>query len=156
MKEKLTAPETGKLWATYMGNSMSSYILSYFLEHIEDPDKKILQHAKDLTEELPSNVKEIFTKENVPIPYGLTQEDVNLGALKLFEDECHKMNMFSMKMMAFGNSVAVNGRHDLALLHGKSMKSVSSFVNDAAAIMMETSWMETPSEVVDRDHLTSN
>ncbi len=48
----------------------------------------MLQHAKDLTEELPSNVKEIFTKENVPLPYGFTQEDVNLGALKLFEDEC--------------------------------------------------------------------
>ena len=24
VKEKLTAPEMGKLWATYMGNSMSS------------------------------------------------------------------------------------------------------------------------------------
>jgi hypothetical protein len=137
-----------------MGNSMSSYILSCFLEHVEDPDKKILQHAKDLTKELQSNVKEIFTKENVPIPYGFIQEDVNLGALKLFEDECHKMNMFSMKMKALGNSVAVNGRQDLELLHGKSMKSVSRFVNDAAAIMMETGWMETPSEAADRDHLT--
>ena len=88
VKEKLTAPEMGKLWATYMGNSMSSYILSYFLEHVEDPDiKKLLQHAKGLTEEFQSNVKDIFTKENVPIPYGFTQEDVNLGAPKLFEDE---------------------------------------------------------------------
>lgn len=64
VKEKLTAPEMGKLWATYMGNNMSSHILSYFLEHVEDPDiKKLLQHAKDLTEEFQSSVKDIFKKK---------------------------------------------------------------------------------------------
>lgn len=68
----------------------------------------------------------------------------------------HKMDMFSMKMRAFGNSVAVNGRHDLALLYGKSMTNISRFVYDAAAIMMENGWMETPPEAVDRDHLNSN
>ncbi|WP_154989011.1 DUF3231 family protein [Priestia megaterium] len=329
VKEKLTAPGMGKLWATYMGNSMSSHILSYFLEHVEDPDiKKLLQHAKGLTEEFQSSVKDIFKKENVPIPYGFTKEDVNLGAPKLFEDQfyvhylkyvakaglsiysialplmyredvktlltyCmkatmelmeqikailmdkgfiikppiipapekvniatthylsgfigdvrplhaleiahlydniennvtskalilafsqvvksekiralfvkgedltnkaveryvkklhldnlpapsfldhlittstfspfsdklmlfHKMDMFSMKMRAFGNSVAVNGRHDLALLYGKSMTNISRFVKDAADIMMENGWMETPPAAVDRNHLNSN
>lgn len=68
----------------------------------------------------------------------------------------HKMDMFSMKMRAFGNSVAVNGRHDLALLYGKSMTNISRFVKDAADIMMENGWMETPPEAVDRNHLNSN
>ncbi len=38
--EKLNSAEMGKLWATYMGNSMSTCILSYFLQHVEDKDIK--------------------------------------------------------------------------------------------------------------------
>ncbi|MEH6908880.1 DUF3231 family protein, partial [Neobacillus drentensis] len=40
----LTSFEMGKLWATYMGNSMSIQILSYFLQHCED------EHIKTLLE----------------------------------------------------------------------------------------------------------
>ncbi|GAA3313511.1 hypothetical protein GCM10020331_003810 [Ectobacillus funiculus] len=32
----------GKLWATYMGNSMGKCILSYYLQHVEDDDIKNL------------------------------------------------------------------------------------------------------------------
>lgn len=31
--------------------------------------------------------KEIFEKENFPVPKGFTEEDVNLNAPRLFEDE---------------------------------------------------------------------
>jgi len=325
---KLTAPEMGKLWATYMGNSMSNCILNYFLQHVEDQDiKKLVEHAKRLTEEFQSSVKEIFIKENIPIPHGFTEEDVNLGAPRLFADEfyvyylkyaakaglsiysiaiplmyredvrnfltyCmnstmelveeiktilmdksliiappiipapeqvkiastdylsgfvgdvrplhaleiahlydniennvtskalimafsqvaksqkvrdiflkgkdlthkavehyieklhrehlpapefidhlvttstfapfsdklmlfHKVDMFSMKIRAFGNSLAVNGRHDLALLYGKSLMNIANFVKDASNILIENEWMEIPPEAVDRENLAS-
>ncbi|MGW9019803.1 DUF3231 family protein [Priestia megaterium] len=326
--EKLTAPEMGKLWATYMGNSMANCLLTYFLQHVEDQDiKKLLEHAKSLTEEFQGGVKEIFFKENVPIPHGFTKEDVNLGAPRLFEDEfyvhylkyvakaglsiysiaiplmyredvriflshCmsstmelveevkailmdkgliikppiipapeqvkmantdylsgfvgnvrplhaleiahlydniennvtsktlimafsqvaknneirelfvkgkdltniaveryieklhhdslpapsfidhlvttstfspfsdkimlfHKVDMFSMKIRAFGNSLALNGRHDLALLYGKSLMNISRFVKDASNILMKNGWMEIPPEATDRENLVS-
>ena len=51
--EKLTSAEMGKLWVTYMGNSMSQYVLRYYLQHVEDQDiKKILVHALNLTESM--------------------------------------------------------------------------------------------------------
>jgi hypothetical protein len=322
--EKLTAPEMGKLWATYMGNSMSNCILNYF----EDQDiKKLVEHAKRLTEEFQRSVKEIFIKENIPLPHGFTEDDVNLGAPRLFADEfyvhylkyaakaglsiysiaiplmyredvrnfltyCmnstmelveeiktilmdksliieppiipapeqvriadtdylsgfvgdvrplhaleiahlydniennvtskalimafsqvakrekvrdifikgkditnkaverymeklhyeslpapgfidhlvttstfapfsdklmlfHKVDMFSMKIRAFGNSLAVNGRHDLALLYGKSLMNIANFVKDASNILIENEWMEIPPEAVDRENLAS-
>ncbi|MEH7167222.1 DUF3231 family protein [Priestia megaterium] len=50
----------------------------------------------------------------------------------------------------------IDGRHDLALLYGKSMTNISKFGKEAADIMMENGWMETPPEAVDRGHLNSN
>ena len=36
---------------------------------------------------LSEKIKEIFIQENFPIPIGFTDEDVNLGAPRLFSDE---------------------------------------------------------------------
>ncbi|MEM5007763.1 DUF3231 family protein [Priestia megaterium] len=44
----------------------------------------------------------------------------------------------------------------MALIYGKSMTNISRFVKDAADIMMENGWMETPPEAVDRNHLNLN
>src|SRR4051794_21119286 len=86
--ERLTSAEIGKLWATYMGNSMAKCILSYYLQHVEDENiKNLLENALKLTEEFLKTIKEIFEKENFPIPKGFTEEDVNLNAPRLFEDE---------------------------------------------------------------------
>lgn len=321
--EKLVSAEMGKLWATYMGNSMSKCILSYYLQHVEDEDiKNLLQNALYLCEEFMKTTKEIFDKESFPIPQGFGEADVNLGAPRLFEDEyyvhylkytakaglsiynvaiplvfrkdvkeffihCmhstmslmeqikeilmnkgfiikppiipvpekvefvhkdflngffghvrplhaleiahfydniennvtskalimafaqvvkdekirelfekgrdgttknlerymkmltnenlptptfldhlvtdttfspfsdklmlfHKMDMFTMKIRAFGNSLAVNGRHDIGLLYTNSLMKVAVFVESAAKIMIEKGWMEQPPNAIDR------
>lgn len=328
-KEKLTAAEMAKLWATYMGNSMTYCILSYYLQHVEDQDiKDLLNNALTLTKDFKKTTEEIFNKENIPIPIGFTDEDVNLKAPRLFEDEfyvhylkyaskaglsiysiaiplmyredikdffiycleCtiqlveqinnilmnkgfiikppplpppekvefvkhdflngyighvrplhaleithlydniennvtskallvgfsqvvksekirelfvrgknmthknverymkqlhhvnlpspsfhdhlvttstfspfsdkimlfHKVDMFSMKIRAFGNSMAVNGRHDIALMYTKSLMNISLFVEDGANILIENDWMEQPPLAVNRDFLASN
>ncbi len=324
--EKLTSAEMGKLWATYMGNSMSKQILTYYLKNVEDEDiKKLLENASSLCEDFLASITEIFKKEDFPIPVGFSEEDVNLEAPRLFEDEfyvhylkytakagmsiynvaiplmyrkdvkdffhnCmkmtvdfmeqikeilmskgyiikppyipvpekvnflhgnflngftgqvrplhameithlydniennatskalilgfsqvakkdkirelfirgkdlthkaveryinqlhssnlpapapldhlvttstispfsdklmlfHKMDMFSMKVRAFGNSVAVNGRHDIAMMYTKSLMNISIFVEDAAKIMLDNGWFEQPPEAVDRENL---
>lgn len=85
---KLNSAEHGKLWATYMGNSMSICILTYFVKQVEDPEiKKVVGNALQLSKEFLQGITEIYTKENYPIPIGFTEEDVNLGAPKLFSDE---------------------------------------------------------------------
>lgn len=84
----LTSVEMAKLWATYVGNSMSSQILNYFLQHCEDEYiKKLLENGKALSKDFMKKIQEFFTKENFPIPVGFTEEDVNLGAPRLYEDE---------------------------------------------------------------------
>lgn len=78
----------GKLWVTYMGNSMSQYVLSYYLQHVEDQDiKKILLYALNLSESNVQEIKKIFIQENFPVPIGYTEEDVNINTPRLFADE---------------------------------------------------------------------
>ncbi len=326
--EKLTSAEIGKLWATYTGNSMSVCILSYFLQHVDDESiKQLLENGLSLSKEFMAGIEEIFEKENFPIPIGFTDEDVNLGAPRLFEDEfyvhylkyaakaglsiyhialifayrqdvadffnhclkstivllqqikevlmsksliikppyipipekaefvsedflngfighvrplhalevahlydniesnvtskalilgfsqvaknenvrelfkrgkeithnavetCmdqlqnanlsspsfidhlvttstfspfsdkimlfHKVDMFSIKIRAFGNSMAVNGRHDIGFMYTKSFMKIASFVEDGMKLMIENGWMERPPSAVDRDRLAS-
>jgi hypothetical protein len=87
INKKLTSAEIGKLWATYMGNTMSKCVLSYYLQHIEDQDiKKVVENALNLSESFLQSIKKIFVQENFPLPIGLTEEDVNLGAPRLFSD----------------------------------------------------------------------
>jgi len=326
--EPLTSAEMGKLWATYMGNSMAKCILKYFLQHIEDDDiKTLVENAYQLSADFTETIKGIFEKDHFPVPHGFGEEDVNLSAPRLFKDEfyvhylkytskagmsiytvaislvyrkdvneffhyCldatkalmeqikeilmhkgyidkpplipvpekvefvhqdflngffghvrpmhgleiahlydnienniaskalimafaqvaksekirelfergkelthtnlvrymkklndenlpsptfidhlvststvspfsdkimlfHKMDMFSMKMRSYGNSVAISARHDLGLLYSRSLIKIQSFVEDAAEIYIENGWMEKPPHAVDRDQLAS-
>jgi hypothetical protein len=86
--QPLTSVEMGKLWATYMGNSMSIQILNYFLQHCEDEYiKTLLENGVALSKDFVQRIEEFFEKNNYPIPVGFTNEDVNLGAPRLYEDE---------------------------------------------------------------------
>ena len=327
--QPMTSVEMAKLWTTYVGNSMSNRILSYFLQHVKDEDiKRLLENGLSLTEDFMNTIEKFFTEENFPIPRGFTEEDVDLRAPPLFKDEfyvhylkyaakaglsiyavaiplvmkenireffvhcntcttmllgqinnilmekgfiikppeipvpqkvdfirkqsflngymgevrplhameithlfdniesnttskallvafsqvaknekvrefflrgkeitnraierCreklheenlpspslidhlvtdstispfsekimvfHKVDMFSIKIRAFGNSIAVNGRRDLGLMYLKLLADVSLFVDDGANILIENGWMEEPPKAIDRTKLTS-
>lgn len=86
--ENLTSAEMGKLWATYMGNSMATCLIKYYLQHVEDKDiKKLLENALHLSEEILKMINKIFKKDRFPIPKGFSEDDVNLGAPRLFQDQ---------------------------------------------------------------------
>ncbi|MFB9328729.1 DUF3231 family protein [Paenibacillus aurantiacus] len=86
--QKLTSAEQGKLWATYVGNTMSICVLSHMVKHAEDPDiKDVVKHALGLSKQFAAFIRDVYTKENYPIPKGFTDEDVNMDAPPLFADE---------------------------------------------------------------------
>ncbi|MBO0960259.1 DUF3231 family protein [Neobacillus sp. MM2021_6] len=88
VNESLTSAEMGKLWATYMGNTMGEKVLTYYLKHVEDEEiKKVLENALRLCDTILEKIMVIFQKTNFPIPVGFSKEDVNLGAPRLFSDE---------------------------------------------------------------------
>ncbi|MFP3919258.1 DUF3231 family protein [Lysinibacillus telephonicus] len=86
--QPFTVTEMGKLWTTYMGNSMSSQIITYFLQHCEDQQiKSLLENGLALTKDFLQRIEKFFKNENFHIPLGITKEDVNLDAPRLYKDE---------------------------------------------------------------------
>jgi hypothetical protein len=139
-KEPLTSAEMGKLWATYMGNSMAKCILSYYLQHVEDPDiKTLLENALKLTEDLLMSTTEIFTKDNFPIPKGFGQEDVNLNAPRLFQDEYYPHYLkYAAKagMSIYSVAIPLVFRKDVRELFTYCMNSTMELIEQIKEILM--------------------
>lgn len=86
--KKLNSAEQGKLWATYMGNSMAICVLKHMLHHVDDQEiKKVLEDALNVSEQFVKQIKDILTRDNYLIPIGFTEDDVDVQAPRLFEDE---------------------------------------------------------------------
>jgi len=87
-QSNLTAAEMGKLWTSYVGNTMGKCVLSYCLNHVEDKEiKTVLENALSLSETLNREIKTMFTQADFPVPIGFKDDDVNLDAPRLFQDE---------------------------------------------------------------------
>ncbi|MFB9759081.1 DUF3231 family protein [Ectobacillus funiculus] len=147
-KEKLTSAEMGKLWATYMGNSMSKCILSYYLQHVEDNDiKKLLENASQLSLEMLKTIEEIFTKENFPIPQGFTEKDVNLGAPRLFEDQfyVHYLKYVAKAGMSIYNvAIPLVYRKDIREFYVYCMNSTMALMEQIKDILMNKGFIMKP------------
>lgn len=126
----------GKLWATYNGNTMAKCVLSYYLNNVEDEDiKKVLEYALDLAKTYVEEIGVIFKQENFPIPVGLTDEDVNLDAPRLFSDEFYLYYLqYAGKagMSIYSAAISVVTRNDIRNFYVKAL-------NDVVKLMTETS-----------------
>lgn len=99
----LTAAEIGILWNNYMIESLVHHIYIYFLKHVEDPDvKDFNQYIVDTTRENLGSLESIFKQENLPVPRGITSDDVNPNAPRLFTDKYYIL--FAEYMSRFGLS----------------------------------------------------
>lgn len=149
LNEILTAAEMGKLWATYMGNSMSKCILKYFLQHVEDPDIKILlENALRLSTEFLQTTEEIFKKENFPIPKGFTEEeDLNAGAPRLFQDEyyVHYLKYVGKAGMSIYNvAVPLVYRRDVEEFFINCMESTMALMKQIKTLLMDKGLTSKP------------
>ncbi|MGG2089006.1 DUF3231 family protein [Priestia aryabhattai] len=89
---------------------MSTCLLKYFLHHLQAQDiKPILEKALRISQAHLNQSKDIFSKENIPLPDGFTEEDINLSTPPLFYDLfalsfVYSMNRMSMVNLGFATS----------------------------------------------------
>ncbi|WP_102345124.1 DUF3231 family protein [Bacillus sp. Marseille-P3661] len=114
---KLTAPEISSLWTQYLFDSMSICFIKYVLEHIEDHEiKDIYIKALGYSERHIQQIKDFFMGENFPIPYGFSDQDVNIKAPRLFQDPFYLYYMYIMSLQgitAYALSLSTSIRSDL-------------------------------------------
>jgi len=72
---QLTSAELAALHQNYLGDTMSVCVFGHFLETVVDPEiKKVVEHAFDIAVQHVEDIKEIFIKENIPVPIGFTEQ----------------------------------------------------------------------------------
>lgn len=83
----LTSSEIAELFSSYINNSASVCVLSYFAEKVQDPDVSfVVKLALHLSKKTVAEIKDIFQAVNHPIPKGFSNTDVNINAKKLYSD----------------------------------------------------------------------
>ncbi|OPX87348.1 MAG: hypothetical protein A4E53_02530 [Pelotomaculum sp. PtaB.Bin104] len=86
-ENRVTSAELGALWNAYIHESYVHHLFIYFLRHMEDPIiKPVLINLVDATKDSLHLLKSVFIKEGIPIPKGITSEDINPNAPRLFSD----------------------------------------------------------------------
>jgi Protein of unknown function (DUF3231) len=135
----LTSIEVGKLWATYVGNSMSEKILTYFLQHCEDNEiKTLLENGLFLAKDFMNKIQKIFEKENVPIPLGFTENDVNLNAPRLYQDEFYAHYLkYALKagMSIYSIAIPLSLRNDVKEFFIHCLESSVVFVGQINSVL---------------------
>lgn len=87
MKMPLNASEIANLWTTYMNNLVYRSSIPYYLKKCEDEEiHSIIELALEISREIVANAEEILKHENFPLPFGFTEEDVDLNAPRLYSD----------------------------------------------------------------------
>ena len=147
----------GKLWATYTGNTMGKCVISYYLKNVEDPDiKEVLEYAMDLAKNYVEEIGKIFQQENFPIPIGLTDEDVNLDAPRLYSDEFYLYYLqYAGKagMSIYTAAISIVTRKDIRdffikALHGVvNLMSITSELLKSKGMLMNAPAVPNPKEV---------
>jgi hypothetical protein len=148
LHDKLTAAEQGKLWATYIGNTMSKCVLKHMLKHVEDPDiKSVLENALSLSEQFVQIIKEIYAHEKYPIPLGFTDEDVNEDAPRLFSDEfyLHYLKYVGKSGISlYGIAVPIVTRSDIREFFVKCMEATIQFLNQVNEALLAKGLLVKP------------
>jgi hypothetical protein len=153
------ALENAHFYDNIENNVTSKALIMAFAQVVKDEKiRHLFEKGRDMTTADIGHFMKMLHNENLPSPSFL-DDLVTTSTFSPFSDKLmlyHKMDMFSLKIRAFGNSVAVNGRHDIGLLYGKSLMKITTFVESAAKIMVEKGWMEQPPQAADRRRLASN
>lgn len=138
---KLTASELSYLWTSYLADSMSACILKYFLVHIDDNDiKSLITYALQLSEKHVKFIRGIFTKEQIRIPQGFTEQDVNLLAKRLFSDIFYLRyirNMSKGGLVTYGRVLQNVYRQDIRSFYSECLTETLDLDTNATMILLE-------------------
>ncbi|MBM7585379.1 hypothetical protein JOC86_001921 [Bacillus pakistanensis] len=145
---RLSSPEIGGLWGTYIQEKMTVCLLKYFLHHIKDGEiKTILQKALDISIAHLKQISEIFSEENIPLPHGFSDEDIDLSAPPLFHDPFALSFIYTMSRMGMINHAFVTSniaRHDILDFFTKALNQSSELYQDSTTLMLSKGIYDRP------------
>lgn len=137
---RLTSSEIAELWTTYLNDSMAKCVLSYFKRKVKDSNiGSVIEYALNLSEAHLRTISDIFKEAGIPLPYGFSENDVNVDAEKLFGDGF--MLLYIKHLSKFGLSnytmaLGVSAREDVRLFFTDCIKTSTELCNKAGDVLL--------------------
>lgn len=137
----LTSSELAALWTSYMQNSMSIQFLSFLLNTIEDPEgKAIVEKGYRISSTHLAQITDMFQAENIPIPTGFTDHDVNLNAPRLYSDTfmtTYLNHMSKTGMLGYSSFLSMSTRNDIRKIFKEVLFMTSDLFDESSEILLE-------------------
>lgn len=149
---RLTSAEISNLWTTYVNNTMSRCVLSYFLSKVEDTEiKLVIEYALVIANKLINGVESIFKEENYPIPIGFTDSDVNVNTPRLYSDELflnYIDQMAKAGFIAYGLSTSMSSRLDVQDFFNESVRANIEINKKSKAVLLSKGLHVRPPNII--------
>ncbi|WP_456271888.1 DUF3231 family protein [Bacillus sp. AK031] len=137
----MTSAEIAMLWNTYMADTMAYCILHHFLKTTEDKEiDPVIKYASEIAKEHIEVIRDLFLKENLPVPNGFGKSDVNSEAPKLFSDVTYLRYIHHVGrsgLNAYSLAKGVLARKDLRILYSEWLQQSDKLFDMACEIMLE-------------------
>ena len=139
-KIPLVSSEITGLWDSYMADTMIVSVLKYYLSHVEcEETRAILQQTYDLSKQHAQEITNIFNEEELPIPDGITDKDVNINAPRLFTDAFYLHYLSFMSRVAMHNYTLILNqiaRSDIRAFFSKRIKESIDLYNNTTDLRL--------------------
>ncbi|WP_026560611.1 DUF3231 family protein [Bacillus sp. J37] len=147
----LSSTEIAGLWATYINDSMSICLSKHFMEQSNNEDvKPIIQLTLDISQKHIEEIKNIFEKENFPIPKGFSDEDIDLSAPPLFFNLfpiSYAYGMSRMSMVNYSMIISNVAREDIRSFFSKCLTSTLDLYNTLVNLMLSKGIYDRPTMI---------
>ncbi|MDT3765872.1 DUF3231 family protein [Priestia filamentosa] len=138
---QLTSAEIACIWTNYMQDSMSKCVLSYLLQTVEDNDiRPLIQWAYDISCTHIEELTTLFQKEQIPLPTGFTDEDINVNAPRLYTDAFilnYLAHMARVGMLGYSGFTSMGARKDLKTYFIKGLRETSDLFDQSTDLLLE-------------------
>ncbi|HZG15522.1 MAG TPA: DUF3231 family protein [Candidatus Bathyarchaeia archaeon] len=144
----LTSTEIAALWSTYISDTISICMSKHFLQYIEDEEvKPLIEEALHASETHVKEIGNIFTKEQIPVPVGFSEKDVDLSAPPLFFDLfplSYLYGMSRMGLLTYSILLSNVAREDVRLFFSKCLDTTQKLYNMSISLMLEKGIYDRP------------
>jgi hypothetical protein len=153
----LSSSEIANLWGSYMNDSMSVCVIKYFLHIVQDVEvKSVLEYALSLSEKHINQVIEFFQAEQIPIPIGFSEADVNIAAPRLFSDYfllTYITQMSAIGLNSYSVALANSARMDVRIMYTHCLETSAELFNrgvnlqEAMGLLVRAPYIPIPEQV---------
>jgi hypothetical protein len=138
---QLTSAEIACTWSEYMNDTMSKCILGYFLNHVKDEEiRSVVKFAYDISTTHIDKLTKIFQEEQLPIPIGFTNEDVNINAPRLYSDPFmiqYLAHMAKVGLLAYSAFISMGARKDIKTYFTAGLQETSDLFIKSTDVLLE-------------------